>query len=70
MSLTAKGGERTEQHLDTAKTALELAGARTWSDRDVKWIKDKMEKIAGTRDLPEANRRARVLDDWRVENDK
>ena len=31
-------------------------------------LRERMEEIAGPRDLGEANRRCRVLDEWRVEN--
>lgn len=57
------------QRLEDAKRAIGIGMFGNPSVDQREWLRDRMEEISGTRDLPEANRRAAVLHDWRDEND-
>ena len=56
-----------EEHLANAKMALRTGLKDEITDVDRAWLKDKMEEMAGTRDLKEANRRMDVVWEWRLE---
>lgn len=64
--MTDKAQERTDQeHLADAKLALKTGLKEEFTETDIAWLKDKMEQMAGTRDLEEGNRRMRVVWGWR-----
>lgn len=55
------------RHLSNAAEAMRIGSKPTVTESEQAWLRDRMEEMAGVRDLEEANRRMDVVTEWRRE---
>lgn len=58
------------ERLGAALAATDIGSKDETTEMDTEWLQDKMEKIAGTRDLEKGNRRMEMVHDWRYGNEQ